>query len=496
MTRRLRLAVAVVIAGYLVLPPPGVAQVDARTGLLELTDCRISAGPGFPGMKARCGILERPVDPSNSASPTIELRVAVVPALSLEPEADPLVPVAGGPGQSTIEFYAGFDNAFEPIRRTRDIVLVDQRGTGGSAPLDCDMEDDLAQAEFSREQAIADVEECLSALPYDPRFFTTSVAVTDLEAVRQALGYPAFNVYGISYGTRVAQHYARRYPDATRTVILDGVVPPQVALGPDIAMEAQKALESIFVRCEESPACNERFPDVVDEFSRLQAGLKENPVTVSVRDPVTWRTESIPFGHEQLAAALRLLSYHPNTVALMPLLIHEAAQGEYRPLAAQFLMTVSALADALSIGMHNAVVCTEDAPFFDDQGLRREQLEATYMGAVQLDSLVAICSAWPRGVLDDDLRKPLETAIPVLLLSGDADPITPPGFAEMAAARLTNSRHLVGHDQGHGQAGRTCIPDMMAEFIDAASVAGLDESCLADRQFAMPFFLDYTGPSP
>ena len=494
--KRSGLAIAAVIAGNLALPLSGVAQPEEEVASLELRECRISAGPGFPGMKARCGILERPLDPGSADSPQIELHVAVVPALSLEPESDPLVPIAGGPGQSTIEFYAAYAQAFEHIRRERDVVLIDQRGTGQSAPLACEMDDELVEREFSRDRAIADVKECLEALSYDPRFFTTSVAVTDLEALRLALGSPSFNVYGVSYGTRVAQHYARRYPDATRTVILDGVLPPQVALGPDIAIEAQKALDAIFTRCAESPSCNERFPDVAEEFARLQALLATGPVTVELPDPVTWQAEAVPFGHEQLAGALRLLSYHPNTVALMPLLIHDAAAGDFRPLAAQFLMAARSVLDALSMGMHNAVVCTEDAPFFGDEVVSREQLQATYMGPVQLDSLEAICSEWPRGILDDDLRTPLATDIPVLLLSGDADPITPPDFAELAAIRLSNSRHLIGIDQGHGQAGRTCIPEIMADFIDTASVNELDESCLEERQFAMPFFLDYTGPSP
>jgi pimeloyl-ACP methyl ester carboxylesterase len=180
----------------------------------------------------------------------------------------------------------------------------------------------------------------------------------------------------------------------------------------------------------------------------------------------------------------------------MPLLIHEAAGGNYRPLASQFLMAARSMQDALSIGMHNAVVCTEDAPFFSGENVSREELESTYMGAVQLDALEAICSVWPRGVLDDDLRTTLATDKPVLLLSGDADPVTPPRFAAMAAAELSNSRHLIGADQGHGQAVRTCIPEIMAEFVDSASVAELDEDCLAERQFAMPFFLDFAGPSP
>jgi pimeloyl-ACP methyl ester carboxylesterase len=498
LTLRSVLTIAGLIAGQMMLLPipAAVAEAPAEDEGLALDDCRISAGAGFPGLKAQCGILARPLDPARPESGVIELRVAVVPALTLEPLPDPLVPIAGGPGQSSIEFYAAYAHAFEQIRRNRDIVLLDQRGTGSSAALDCRMDEDVLKAQYSREEVIEDAQKCLDAMPYDPRFFTTSVAVTDLEAVREALDYPTFNIYGVSYGTRVAQHFARRYPAATRTVILDGVVPPQLALGPDIATEAQRALDAIFHRCARSADCNARFPHVADEFTRVRGTLEENPVTVEIPDPVTWKVESIPFGHEQLAGALRILSYHPNTVALMPLLVHEAAAGNYRPLASQFLMAARSMLDALSIGMHNAVMCTEDAPFFGQAGYDRDALEATYMGAVQLDGIEAICSIWPRGVLDDDLRSPLASDLPVLLLSGDADPITPPRFAEMAAVGLSNSLSLTGVDQGHGQAGRTCIPEIMAQFVESASVANLDENCLEERQFAMPFFLDYTGPSP
>lgn len=480
----------------LLLLSPVKQALPGEGATIELEDCRISAGPGFPGRKARCGILERPLAPSEAGSPTIELKVAVVPALTLEPGRDPFVPIAGGPGQSSVEFYAAYAGAFEQIRRTRDIVLLDQRGTGESASLRCDIEDQVHKARYSREEIVSDTRRCLDALDHDPRFFTTSVAVTDLEALRQALGYPSVNLYGVSYGTRVAQHYARRYPSVTRSVVLDGVVPPQLALGPDIALEAQRALDAIFDRCAETRACNERFPDISREFDRVRAALAERAVTVDIPDPLTWKVESVPFGPEQLAGSLRLLSYHPNTVALMPLLIHEAAVGNYRPLAAQFLMASRSMYESLSIGMHNAVMCTEDAPFFGDRNPDRDQPESTYMGAVQLDAMEAMCSIWPRGILDHDLREPLATDLPVLLLSGDADPITPPQFAEMAALRMTNGRHLVGADQGHGQAGRPCIPEIMAEFVEAASVDELDEGCLAERQFAMPFFLEYNGPSP
>lgn len=479
----------------LIAAAAGLAEDRDIRPSLQLEDCRISAGAGFPGMKAECGVLPRPLDPGNPESPALDLHVAVVPALSLEPQPDPFVPIAGGPGQSSIEFYAAYAGAFEEIRRNRDIVLVDQRGTGKSAPLDCGTGEEIVERQLSPEEIAAEAQECLDGLAYDPRFFTTSVAVADLEAVRGALGYPAFNVYGISYGTRVAQHFARRYPGSTRTVILDGVVPPQIALGPAIAIQAQKALEKIFGRCAESAPCRTQFPDIGREFELLKERLASRAAVVDIPDPVTGENETFPFSHNELAGALRILSYHPNTVALMPLLIHEAFGENYAPIAAQYLMTVRSVAEGLSLGMHNAVVCTEDAPFFEDENVSREALESTYIGPMQLDALKAICSAWPAGTLDQGFKTPLATDKPVLLLSGDADPITPPRFAELAAVAMTNKKLLTGVDQGHGQLTRTCIPQIMAEFVETALVTGLDEECL-ERQFAMPFFLDFTGPAP
>ncbi len=202
----------------------------------------------------------RPLDPTGAVPGEIELRVVVVPALNLTPEPDPFVPVAGGPGQGSVQFYAAYSSAFEAVRRNRDILLVDQRGTGESSRMDCPVDEELVEGQYSTELTIEYTKDCLGALPYDPRFFTTSVAVTDLEAVRVALGYPSLNVYGISYGTRVAQHFARRYPASTRTIVLDGVVPPQIALGPEIATESQKAVDRILARCSEDADCNDRFP--------------------------------------------------------------------------------------------------------------------------------------------------------------------------------------------------------------------------------------------
>ncbi len=485
---------SVITAAALLAVVPADARQTSIEPTLALEDCRIRAGRGFPGIKARCGTFERHENPADPNSPLIELFVAVVPALTLEPEPDPFVPIAGGPGGASSNFYAAYSGAFEKVRRNRDIILLDQRGTGQSAAMECESDEEIIEGRFSREQTIADTEACLEQLPHDPRFFTTSVAVRDLEALREALGYPQLNLYGSSYGTRVAQHFLRRYPEATRTVILDGVVPPQMALGPGIAVEAQNALDAIFDRCAESEDCAAAFPDIREDFGRLREALADEPVAIKLPNPVSGIPQEVRFGRMEMAAALRLLSYHPNSVALMPMLINEAIQENYAPLASQFLMIAESMSDALSIGMHNAVVCTEDAPFFTGENVERDALDATYIGPVQLDALEAICSVWPAGVLDDQFRTPVTTDVPVLLLSGDADPITPPRYAELAAVNFGNARLLTGRGQGHGLAPRGCMPDIIAEFVETADPQAPEVECL-DRLFAMPFFLDFAGPS-
>jgi pimeloyl-ACP methyl ester carboxylesterase len=462
---------------------------------LELEDCRISAGPEFPGIKARCGRMLRPENPNDPGSSEIEIAVAVVPALDLKPAPDPFVPLAGGPGGSAIEFYAAYSLAFEPVRRHRDILLVDQRGTGASSRMDCDVDDDIIEGKFDTEQVIEITRDCLDALPHDPRFFTTSVAVTDLEAARAALGYGPLNLYGVSYGTRVAQHFAKRFPDSTRSIVLDGVVPPQIVLGPEIATEAQDALDEIFARCAADEACNARFPNLPQAFLQIRAELEARPVTVEIPNPLTGERETSEFGTAELAGAIRLLAYNANSVAIVPLLIDAAAAGNFEPLAAQFQMIAERMSDALALGMHNSVMCSEDAPFYSDEAIDYEALEASYIGVVQLDAIVAMCSVWPAGPVDEDFREPLDTAIPVLLLSGDADPITPPRYASLAMVDLERARHLIGIRQGHGQVAVGCTRRLVGEFVASADPVGLDAGCL-ERSFVMPFFLDFGGPAP
>lgn len=470
-----------------------VAAAAADAESIEFSDCRLAADPRIPSLAAECGTLTAPLDPNDPELGTIELFIARVAAASPSPKPDPITVIVGGPGQGATETYPLLQQAFARINRERDVILVDQRGTGKSARLGCELPEGM-ELETMDPGIVAEVTQaCLDGLDHPPQFFTTSLAVRDLDRVRETLGVERWNLYGISYGTRVVQHYLRRYPEHTRAAILDGVVPPDEALGPDIALRAQAALERVFARCSESTACSERFGDVGATFDALLDRLEAEPVSVALPHPLTGDTTEEVMTPLLLTAAVRMLSYSPNTAALLPVLLDRAAAGEWAPITGQAVMIVEQLDASLAYGMHNSVVCSEDIPFVGP--VDRAALEATYLGTNQVDTLEQICAIWPDGPVDGDLRLPLKSAVPVLLLSGSADPITPPDYAERARAELSQSRHIVATDQGHGIAGLGCVPRLMAEFIEDLDLAALDPECL-ERQRPMPFFLSLQGPAP
>ncbi|MEZ5558231.1 MAG: alpha/beta hydrolase [Pseudomonadales bacterium] len=469
-------------------PPPA-------EGALDLAPCDLIGSRGYGRVAVECGRLQVPENPDDPSGRTLELFVARVRALSPDARADPLTIINGGPGASSVSLYVDLEGAFRDVLRRRDIVLVDQRGTGRSNPLDCAALEAASQ-EYAPDRIRAATRECLAGLAADPRFYTTSIAVQDLDRVRRALGYATWNLYGVSYGTRVAQHYLRRYPDAVRTLTIDGVVPPEYALGPDIALNAQATLDDLFRRCGMDAACADVFPGIAQRFSDLGRALKDGPVSLDLPDPVTGRSQPFELTYEHLAVAVRLLSYAPETAALVPVMIQEAAErGNYVPIAAQAMRIEEELTGSISFGMHNSVVCAEDVPFYQGLDALWPTLDATYLGADQVRALQTICSVWPKGPVDADLRTPLSTDKPVLLLSGEHDPITPPAYAEQARTDMRNSRHLIAPGQGHGVIGRGCISALLGDFVETADLGSLDAACV-DRLGDAPFFLDLLGPAP
>lgn len=467
---------------------------------LVLSPCRLEHPTGLASLEAECGYLTVPESRGANAGRPLQLFVARIASLSRRHAPEPLFVLAGGPGLAASTFYTSASAAFARIRRDHDIVIVDQRGTGKSHPLNCDI-DEQQLWDAGENDTARIMRDCRIRLArdHDLTQYTTSVAVQDLDAVRLALGYQRIAMYGSSYGTRVAQHYARRHPQHTQALILDGVVPPTRILGPSTPLDAEDALKRIFARCRADAACKQQFGDPEEDYTRLKAKLAAAPVQVSLTDPRSGLPTRISMNTTVFAAALRLAGYSDQQAALLPLTLHMAnRRNEFAPLAAQYLLAAASYGSVLAYGMHNSVVCTEDVPFFASQKIDRSRIAATFLGASQIDALESLCREWPAGVLDPDFHQPLASTVPALLLSGTADPVTPAAFGEEAAKGFSHALHLQLADQGHGQLMHACIDRVMAEFLHAAGTGGplrVDHGC-ADQVRPAPFFLSMNGPAP
>jgi pimeloyl-ACP methyl ester carboxylesterase len=464
---------------------------------LPLAPCELEHPQRLTVVAADCGALLVPENPARPGGRRIRLAFARIPAISRSKHPDPLFLLAGGPGMAATTFYAMTAPVFARIHRDRDIVLVDQRGTGKSNPLNCP-EDDEGDADGGGSAVAAETRHCLEILSSkaDVAQYTTSVAVKDLDRVRQALGYQQINLYGVSYGTRVAQQYLRRFPQQTRSLILDGVVPPELSFGAGMAIDAERSLERILARCGRERECQSRFGDPQQDYHSLWATLQAHPVPVSVADPSTGDPRHFEFTSSHLATVLRLSIYSAEPTALLPLLLHETTSSkDFAHIATQYLLLSRSYTDVIAVGMNNTVACTEDIPFYDPKRVERSVLEHTFLGASQLDALLAVCKIWPHGPIDPDFHAPLHSDVPALLLSGSDDPVTPPEYGEEARRGLSNSLHVVLKDFGHGQLAAPCVDRVMEQFIERASLAGLDVSCTRNDK-PTPFFISINGPAP
>lgn len=457
---------------------------------LILSPCRLDDG----ALPARCGTL--PVYENGVDGRQIELSVAVLPALSSRPLPDPLVLLAGGPGQAASDISHMVGQALSKIRRERDVVVVDQRGTGRSNALECDFDDPDAPLAERLRTDLDDgrIDACIAKLQThaDLRFYGTEYAIADLDAVREALGYERVNLWGGSYGTRVALAYMRAFPQRVRSAVLDGVAPLSLLLPADIPKDNDRALSLLFEHCREDAACDQAWPHLEDEFRRLLATLAESPIETVVPEPLTGAPTTVTITRDAFVRILGGLLYQAEATTLIPLTIARATQGDFRALVgqAEHLRTMST--GLVSVGMYYSVVCTEDRPFFTPDSLALAA-DGTFSGVAGGRELLRICDRWPKGQVSPDFRAPVVSDIPVLLLSGELDPVTPPRWAEDAGKTLSRSLHVVVPGTGHGTLGNACARSLVTRFVTQGSIDGLDSKCdsSSDRP---PFFTTFAGP--
>lgn len=475
MKRIASLAVSALVAAC---SPPS----DPPPAPLALEDCRL---PGVEAV-ARCGKLAVWEDREAKTGRRIDIHVAVVPARLRAKEADPVVVFAGGPGQGAIALAAQVMPLFAKLNDSRDVLFVDQRGTGDSNPLDCD--DDGAQPlQALFEDAVPErlVRSCLEQVDGDPRLYVTSIAVEDLEEVRAALRYPKLNLWGGSYGTRAALEYLRRHPERVRSMVLDGVAPSTMKLPLSFVADGDAALERLLADCAAEVRCRSTYPDLRTTIASLRADLARRPARVPIQDPRTGDRQTITVNENVFLSGLFRPLYVAELASLLPYGIAAAAAGDYNPLLAQNLEFSSDVGENLSMGMHLSVVCAEDVPRITRED--REGLSRSFFGRALVDDFVRACSIWPRGTVPKDYYDPVRSDVPALLLSGGIDPATPPRHAQQVAETLPNARHFIAPQLGHGVSLHGCAPRLIEQFVRRASAAELDGKCL--ERIPRPLFL-------
>lgn len=481
------------LSGVLLYTLPSIALALPDSNQIEFSNCVLSLPGTTYTADARCGSMEVAENPDDPGGRQINLNIAVAPATGKTSEPDPVFIFAGGPGQAASETWVIMRPILNKVRKNRDIVMIDQRGTGGSNKLACksEVEEDLNQ-ELDLELVRTETEKCLAELDGDPRFYTTSIAMGDYNLVREAMGYEKINLLGISYGTRSSQVYLRLFPESVRTVTLDSVVPMQLALGQEHAVSLDSSVAAVFKACEQDESCRELFPHSKDELNALFTQLREAPRQITITHPVSGEQQQILLSADTLAVAIRFLSYSSETQALIPLLVHEAIEsGDLSRLASQAIIVMSGLSEMLAKGMELSVMCAEDFPFMD---FSRDYSD-TLMGNLLLDVVKVQCEIWPRQTIPADFHVPVTSNVPVLLMSGERDPVTPPQYATQVAKTYPNSLNLVARGQAHSVMKNICLRDITTEFIEKGSIVDIDTGCI-DKIQPAPFFTSLLGPNP
>ncbi|HEX6199629.1 MAG TPA: alpha/beta hydrolase [Thermoanaerobaculia bacterium] len=457
---------------------------------LELEPCEL---PGFQGA-ARCGTLPVWEDPEAGEGREIGLRVAVLPATGPDgaagpAKAPPLFALSGGPGESAVLGAGHFARVFAEARKTRDLVLVDQRGTGASNPLRCPFpgDDEDPQSYLGDQLPAAAFEACLETLDADPRLYTTPIAADDLDRVRAALGHERIDLYGFSYGTRVALVYLRRHPERVRSAILAGAVPTDMAVPTHHAPDAQRAMDLLFEECAADAECAAAYPDLKEKFWTVWRRLGEAPVAVDLVDPKTGEEARVTLTRDLFAEEMRWRLYDAEANFIPPL-VERAHQGDFRDIAALLLRLrrVIGASQALATGMFMSVTCAEDVPFIDPAEARR-LAEGTFLGTYRVEQQREACAVWPRGEVPEGWTEPVRAEAPVLILSGYRDPVTPPQWGESVAAHLPKARHVVLRHGFHAGIGG-CEGRLMNRFVIEGTAAGLDVSC-AERAPEAPWLM-------
>ena len=445
------------------------AALPSAADAADLAPCRLK---GIE-REVRCGRIEVPEDPDRADGRKIAIHFAVVPALAKNKSPDPLFVLAGGPGQAATRVAPLMQPVLSRLNARRDIVYVDQRGTGDSNRLDCERGKKLLSLSESADpmRAVDQLAACAKQVGEraDLRQYATWIAMRDLDAVRAVLGADRINLWGGSYGTRAALEYLRQYPQRVRSVVLDGVAPATMVLPASFGVDSDVALQRMIDACAADTACRTHYPQLDGDIKRLLF-VAERGTRVPVTHPLTGEGETLPLDRSVLASLLRAPLYAPQLAAVLPFALAQAGRGNYDPLFALTSALTARMGENFAELMHFAVVCAEDMPRVD--AAARAQTAATRFGTGFLDLYERACQQVPVRPVPPAFYEAPRADVPVLILSGGADPATPPRHGEVVARSLPRALHLVAPHLGHGVTQYGCAPELIGRFVRQADAPG------------------------
>jgi len=470
------------------------AEAATRTVYQKLKPCKVE------GLQEEvlCGTLPVWENRTARSGRKIDLYVVVLPAQNPNPAPDPVFYINGGPGYGSAGAAADMGQFLSEIRKQRDLVLVDQRGTGKSHPLHCDLpggENDL-QSYMRTLFPMAVLRACEPKLAAEADLtqYTTPIAMDDLDDVRAWLGYERINVFGGSYGTRAAQAYMRQHPEHVRSAVLGGVMIMDAKMPLYHARKAQESIEKLFDDCAGDESCRTAFPDLRGDLAKVIARLDQGPVKQTIPHPKTGKPVELSIPKGAFTTTLRAMQYSPFLSVRIPLYVHLAAQGDYGPM---IKMTILDRSDSgWDIGMYLSITCAEDVARIDPKEVP-VLVANTYQGDDRIRDQTEACSFWPRATVAEDFFKPLESTAPTLILSGWLDPATPPEWAAEVVRHLPNAFDVMirdGHHSPGGLAHIECFPKLISDFIANGTPFGLDTSCV--KEMKRPAFLTKDEPLP
>lgn len=478
MIRAYRFAGFVILALFATFQAASTTPRAVAKATIELKPCQPQ---GIKG-DAKCGTLEVFENRATQKGRKIKLNILVLPATGPQREPDALFYFAGGPGSAATEDAGGMAQILANVRQRRDLVFVDQRGTGESNPLNCELFNAAdPQSYFGFFLPLDDVRMCRTQLETkaDLTLYTTNIAMDDLDDVRAALGYEQINLYGGSYGTRASLVYLRRHPKHVRTVVLHGVAPTNQFMPRNFPQDAERALQGVLSECEADEACRKAFPQVKADAQRVLEQLLQGPVQAEVQLPQSKERVTLKLNRNLAAEAIRYMLYSPNGAGRVPLFLNLAAGGNYVPLAQAAFFYRQNLVATGSNGMYLSVTCAEDLPWVKAEEAKKIGT-STFLGAYRYDQQSAACELWPRATIDSKYAEPVRSEKPVLIMTGEWDPVTPPSQGDAVAKTLPNSLHIVVNDGAHGFGGLQgldCLDRVMTQFVERGTVKDLDTSC-------------------